>query len=72
MYARVSTNIETQVGIIESFLFKIGLHQGSKLSPFIFTVIMEEISKSICKIIPWFMLFVDDIVLVEKLRRRSI
>ena len=47
MYDRVSTNIRPPVGMIESFLIKVGLHQGSTLSPFIFTVIMEELSKSI-------------------------
>ena len=47
MYDRVSTNIHTPVGMTESFPIKVGLHQGSALSPFSFTVIMEEISKSI-------------------------
>ena len=47
MYDKVSTNIHTPVGMTESFPIKVGLHQGSALSPFIFTVIMEEISKSI-------------------------
>ncbi|XP_057532179.1 uncharacterized protein LOC130810219 [Amaranthus tricolor] len=37
-------------------------NKGSALSPFIFTVIMEEISKSIWETIPWCMLFTDDIV----------
>ena len=47
MYDRVSTNIHTPIGMIESFLIKVGLHQGSALNPFIFTIIMEDISKSI-------------------------
>ncbi|XP_057538077.1 uncharacterized protein LOC130815604 [Amaranthus tricolor] len=47
MYDRVSTNIQTPVGITESFPVKVGLHHGSALSPLIFTVIMEKISKSI-------------------------
>ena len=47
MYDRVSTNIQTPMGITEPSPVKVGLHQGSTLSPFIFTVIMEEISKSI-------------------------
>ena len=34
------------MGITESFPVKVGLHQGLALSPFIFTVIMEEVSKS--------------------------
>ena len=50
----------------EPFLDKIGLHQGSALSPFIFTVIMEEISESIWEKVPWYMLFADDIVLVAE------
>ena len=47
MYNRVSTNIHTPVSITESFPTKVGLHQGSTLSHFIFTVIIQEISKLI-------------------------
>ena len=47
MYVRVLTNIHTLVGITKHFQVKVGLHQGSTLSPFILTVTMEEISKSI-------------------------
>ena len=66
MYDRVSTNIHTLVGLTKSFPVKVGLHQGSTLSPFIFTIIIEEISKSIWETVPWCMLFADDIVLVGK------
>ena len=47
MCDRALTNIHTPVGVTESFPIKVVLHQGSTLSPFIFTVIMEEIYKSI-------------------------
>ena len=66
MYDRVSTNIHTPMGMTKSFPIKVGLHQGSALSPFIFTVILEEISKSIWETVPWCMLFTDDIVLVAE------
>ena len=66
MYDRVSTNIKTPVGITESFLVKVGLHQESALSPFIFTAIMEEMSKFIWETVPWCMLSADDIVLVAE------
>ena len=56
------------MGIPESFPVEVGLHQGSTLNPFIFTVIMEEISQSIWETIPWYMLFADDIVLVAETR----
>ena len=71
MYDRVSTNIYTPVGMIESFPIRVGLHQGSTLSPFIFTAIMEEISKSIWEIVPWCMLFTNDIVLVAKTKEKA-
>ena len=42
MYDNVSTNIQTPLGLTEPFPVKVGLHQGSALSPFIFAVIMDE------------------------------
>ncbi|XP_057529724.1 uncharacterized protein LOC130808259 [Amaranthus tricolor] len=45
--------------------------EGSTLSPFIFTAIMEEISKSIWEIVPWCMLFTNDIVLVAKTKEKA-
>ena len=71
MYNGVSTNIHTPVGMTESFPIKVGLHQGSALSPFIFTVIMEEISKSIWETVPWCMLFADDIALVTETKEEA-
>ncbi|XP_057529878.1 uncharacterized protein LOC130808422 [Amaranthus tricolor] len=49
---KVATNIQTPVGLTKSFPFKVGLHSGSALSPLIFTVIMEKISKSIWETVP--------------------
>ena len=48
------------------FLVKVGLHQGLALSPFIFTVIIKEISKSIWETVPWCILFANNIVLVAE------
>lgn len=66
MYDRASTNVHTQIGITWFFPIKVGLHQGSTLSPFIFTVIVEEISKSFWETIPECMQFSNDIVLVAE------
>ena len=43
-----------------------GLHQGSKLSPCILDIIIDELSKSIWETVLWCILFADDIVLVEE------
>ena len=71
MYNKVATNIHTLVGMTESFPIKVGLNQGSTLSPFIFTVIMEIISKSIWKTVPWCMLFADNIVSVAETKEEA-
>ena len=58
----------TEFRLTEPFPVKVGLHQGLALSPFIFTVIIEQIFKSIWETVPWYMLFADDIVLVAETR----
>ena len=66
MYDGASTNIQILVGITKSFPIRVGLHQGSPLSPFLFAVIIDELSKSIWDTVLWCMLFADDIVLVAE------
>jgi hypothetical protein len=51
-------------GESDAFLIKIGLHQGSALSQYIFTLVINEITKDIQGDIPWCMLFADDVVLI--------
>jgi hypothetical protein len=50
----------------DTFTIKVGLYQESVLSPYIFTLVMDEITKDIQGYIPWCMLFVDDVVLIDE------
>jgi Reverse transcriptase (RNA-dependent DNA polymerase) len=59
-------------GESNTFSIKIGLHQGSALSPYIFTLVMDEITKDIQEDIPWCMLFADDVVLIDENKLESI
>ncbi|XP_021991266.1 uncharacterized protein LOC110888028 [Helianthus annuus] len=70
MYDITETSVRAPVGDTDSFPVEIGLHQGSVLSPFLFTIVMDELSKSIQETVPWYMLFADDIVLVAETKHR--
>jgi Reverse transcriptase (RNA-dependent DNA polymerase) len=53
-------------GESDTFPIKIGLHQGSALSSYIFTLMMDEITNDIQGDIPWCMFFADDVVLIDE------
>ncbi|KAD7477013.1 hypothetical protein E3N88_00149 [Mikania micrantha] len=44
-YENAKTSVREPVGDTDFFLVEVGLHQGSTLSPFLFTVIMDELSR---------------------------
>jgi len=64
----VVANVTTCRGITSDFSITIGLHQESALSPFLFAIVMDELTRAILDDIPWCMLFADDIVLLDKTR----
>ena len=66
MYEGNETVVRCAVGTTESFKVKVGLHQGSALSPFLFAVIMDRLTDEVRREQPWTMLFADDIVICEE------
>jgi hypothetical protein len=64
------TSVRTSDGGTNDFPIHIGLHQGSALSPYLFTLVMDEVTRDIQGGIPWCMLFADDAVLVGESRTR--
>ena len=68
MYDNVVTSVRTSDGDTDDFPIKIGLHQGSALSPYLFTLVMDEVTGDIQGDIPWCMLFADDVVIIDDSR----
>ncbi|KAL6501581.1 hypothetical protein OROGR_026714 [Orobanche gracilis] len=66
MYEGASTSVRTNVGRTEEFPITIGVHQGSALSPFLFAIVMDELTSGIQNDVPWCMMFADDIVLIDE------
>ncbi|VFQ66544.1 unnamed protein product [Cuscuta campestris] len=68
MYDGARTRVRTSRGDSESFSVGMGLHQGSALSPFLFALVMDVLTKGVQRGVPWCMLFADDIVLIDDTR----
>jgi hypothetical protein len=68
MYGNVVTIVRTSDRDTNVFLINIELHQGSPLSPYFFALVMDEATRDIEGGIPWCMLFIDDVVLVDESR----
>ena len=50
----------------DEFEVKVGVHQGSVLSPLLFTIVLEALSRDIRVGCPWELLYADDLVLMAE------
>ena len=62
MYDDSTRAVRCAVGVTEGFDVKVGLHQGSALSPCLFAMVMDRMTDEIREEAPWTMMFADDIV----------
>ncbi|KAK3512233.1 hypothetical protein QTP70_001094 [Hemibagrus guttatus] len=70
MYERSRTVVRCAVGQTEEFKVEMGLHQGSALSPFLFAIVMDQLSEEVRQESPWTMMFADDIVICSESREQ--
>ncbi|KAK3506551.1 hypothetical protein QTP70_009032 [Hemibagrus guttatus] len=70
MYERSRTVVRCAVGQTEEFKVEVGLHQGSALSPFLFAIVMDQLSEEVRQESPWTMMFADDIVICSEIREQ--
>jgi len=57
MYKGTSTSVRMQDGATEDFPITIGLNQGSNLSPYLFTLVLDVLTEHIQELAPRCMLF---------------
>jgi hypothetical protein len=60
------TSVRTSDRDSYDFPINIGLHQGLAVSPYLFALVMDEITRDIQGGILWCMFFMDDVVLVDE------
>ena len=49
-----------------SFEIKVSMHQGSALSPLLFLILIEAISREFAVALPWELLYADDLVVIAE------
>ena len=69
MYEGSETVVRCAVGTTESFKVKVGLHQGSGSSLFLFAVIIGRLTDEVRRELPWTMLFAIDIAICKETKK---
>lgn len=77
LYDGAKTTVRTKYGKTDPFSIEVGLHQGSALSPFLFLIVLDTITRELRNDEElWELLFADDLVIVadteEELQQRFI
>ena len=64
MYENAKSTVNINGTIGDSFPVKVGVHQGSVLSPLLFIIVLEALSREFRTGLPWELLYADDLVLM--------
>ena len=68
MYVGVTTAVRMKGEESKEFEVKVGVHQGSVLSPLLFTIVLEALSRQFRNGLPWELFYADDLVLLAESR----
>ena len=66
MYHNARARVRVGSSLSEEFEVKVGVHQGSVLSPLLFIIVLEALSAELTTGCPWELLYADDLALVAK------
>ncbi|VDP07820.1 unnamed protein product [Heligmosomoides polygyrus] len=63
VYSFPISRVRAPAGTSMEFPIPVGVHQGSALSPLLFVVVMDAITRDLQKAAPWTLLYADDVML---------
>ena len=66
MYSGVRSRVRVSNSLSEEFEVKVGMHQGSVLSPVLFIIVLEALSREFHVGCPWELLYTEDLVLIAE------
>ena len=66
MYTNPMSSVRVNSQYSPWFNVQVGVHQGSVLSPLLFVIVMEALSREFYTSCPWELLYADDLVLVAE------
>ena len=66
MYTNVRSRVHVGEGYSEEFEVKVGVHQGSVLSPLLFILVLEALSREFRSGVSWEDLYADDLVIITE------
>ena len=66
MYANAQSRVRIDEGYSEEFEVKVGVHQGSVLSPLLFIIVLEALLREFHSGVPWEDLYADDLVIIAE------
>lgn len=66
LYVESKTRVRVAGVVSELLDIGVGVHQGSTLSPLLFNVVLEEVTREDGRGVPWELLYADDLVLTAE------
>jgi len=66
MYTGTKTVVRTVHGKSNGFEVKVGMQQGSALSPLLFVIVMVALSSEFKVALPWELLYTDDLIVIAE------
>ena len=71
MYSNARSRVRINGKLSEEFTIGVSVHQGSVLSPLLFILVIEALSREFRGTLPWELVYADDlVVMVVRLPRR--